>query len=74
MYSLQTYHTGAKGTKADIFDQTISGFPSFTVDSYMYDAPLGYLSYDGFMAGDTMKHIGRYAPFIFYFKDMKKKL
>ena len=40
----------------------------------MYDAPLGYLSYDGFMAGDTMKHIGRYAPFIFYFKDMKKKL
>jgi hypothetical protein len=42
---------------ASSYDQTISGFPSFKVDSY--DTDLGYLSFDGFMAGDTKKHIGR---------------
>lgn len=74
IFLFQTYHNGAKGTKADIFDQTISGFPSFTVDSY--DATLGYLSYDGFMAGDTMKHIGRYmyAPFILPLQRHEKEI
>ena len=74
IFLFQTYHNGAKGTKADIFDQAISGFPSFTVDSY--DATLGYLSYDGFMAGDTMKHIGRYmyAPFILPLQRHEKEI
>lgn len=54
---LQTYHNGANETKANSYDQTISGFPSVKVDSY--DTDLGYLSFDGFMAGDTKKHIGR---------------
>ncbi|XP_061171988.1 non-lysosomal glucosylceramidase-like [Saccostrea echinata] len=52
----QTYHNEVKGTSSDSYDKTISGFPSFRVDSY--DTALGYLSLDGFMAGDTKKHIG----------------
>lgn len=53
----KNYTDGASGAKADSFDKIISGFPGFQVQ----DGPVnrGYLSFGGYMLGDTHKSIGK---------------
>lgn len=55
--SIKNYTDGASGAKADSFDKIISGFPGFQVQ----DGPVnrGYLSFGGYMLGDTHKSIGK---------------
>lgn len=53
----KNYTDGASATKANSFDEIISGFPGFQIQDGVVER--GYLSYGGYMLGDTHKVIGK---------------
>ncbi|XP_048777200.2 uncharacterized protein LOC125681238 isoform X4 [Ostrea edulis] len=55
---VQNYTDGASATKANSFDEIISGFPGFQIQDGVVER--GYLSYGGYMLGDTHKVIGKW--------------
>ncbi|XP_061187986.1 uncharacterized protein LOC133196052 [Saccostrea echinata] len=55
---VQNYTDGGNGTKAESFDEIISGFPGFRIEDGVVDR--GYLSFGGYMLGDTNKIIGKW--------------
>ncbi|KAK3600159.1 hypothetical protein CHS0354_012282, partial [Potamilus streckersoni] len=61
------YLNGANGTKALDRAQVVGGFPGFIIESKQ--GTLGYLSFGGFMIGDTKKHIGSWNNNSFFIRD-----
>nr|XP_022320745.1 uncharacterized protein LOC111122983 [Crassostrea virginica] len=55
---IQNFTDGASGTKAGSYDEVISGFPGFQIKDGVVDT--GYLSFGGYMLGDTHKSIGKW--------------
>ena len=56
-YNKKNFTDGASGTKAGSYDEVISGFPGFQIKDGVVDT--GYLSFGGYMLGDTHKSIGK---------------
>ena len=65
-FCLQHYITGAANTSVDgKLNTTIAGFPRFEVTDG--EEELGFLSYGGYMVGDTDKSLGRYGIHFLFF-------